>query len=103
MHEKSPRDRRIDAPIARTRFGQILDLATRNNDRFIIDRRSEPAVVIMSVAEFIRIAAPPPDWLEKAWNGARRRGLDRLTLAEINTEIDAHRNHTESVTSGEAT
>ncbi|HJU19282.1 MAG TPA: type II toxin-antitoxin system Phd/YefM family antitoxin [Stellaceae bacterium] len=94
-------DRRIDAHVARTQFGQILDLTTRNNDRFIVDRRGEPAVVIISVEEFIRIAAPPPDWLEKAWRGARRRGLDRLTPAEINAEISAHRNK-ESATSGGA-
>ena len=99
MHGDSLMDRRIDAHIARTQFGQILDLATRNNDRFIVDRRGEPAVVIISVEDFIRIAAPPPDWLEKAWSGARRRGLDRLTPAEIDAEIDAYRhNNKEPVT-----
>jgi hypothetical protein len=67
-------DRRIDAHIARTQFGQIMDLATKNNERFIVDRRGDPAVVIMSVQDFIRTAAPPPDWLQKAWTGAKRRG-----------------------------
>jgi hypothetical protein len=38
-------------------------------------RRGEPAVVIMSVQDFIRTAAPLPDWLTKAWAGAKRRGL----------------------------
>src|SRR5271168_1876991 len=84
-------DRRIDAHIARTQFGQIMDLATRNNERFVVDRRGEPAVVIMSVQDFIRTAAPPPDWLSKAWAGAKRRGLDALTSDEINAEIEAHR------------
>lgn len=84
-------ERRIDAHIARTQFGQIMDLAVKNNERFIVDRRGEPAVVIMSVQDFIRTAAPPPDWLQKAWGGARRRGLDKLTLDDINAEISAHR------------
>ena len=84
-------DRRVDAHIARTQFGQIMDLATRHNERFIVDRRGEPAVVILSVQEFIRMAAPPPDWLRKAWTGAKRRGLDALTPAEIDAEITAHR------------
>src|SRR5229473_5905327 len=88
-------DRRIDAHIARTQFGQIMDLAVKNNERFIVDRRGEPAVVIMSVQDFIRIAAPPPDWLQKAWAGAKRRGLDRLSLDEVNTEIEAHRREQE--------
>jgi Antitoxin Phd_YefM, type II toxin-antitoxin system len=84
-------DHRIDAHLARTQFGQIMDLATKNNERFIVDRRGEPAVVIMSVQDFIRTAAPPPDWLEKAWRGAKRRGLDALTRADIDAEIAAHR------------
>src|SRR5438128_768766 len=84
-------DRRIDAHIARTQFGQIMDLATRNNKRFIVDRRGEPSVVIMSVQDFIRTVAPPPDWLQKAWSSAKRNGLDTMTLDEINAEISASR------------
>jgi hypothetical protein len=80
-------DRRIDAHIARTQFGQIMDLATRNNERFIVDRRGEPAIVIMSVQDFIRTVAPPPDWLEKAWAGAKQHGLDKLTPTEIDAAI----------------
>ena len=84
-------DRRIDAHIARTQFGQIMDLATRNNERFIVDRRGEPSVVIMSVQDFIRTVAPPPDWLQNAWTSAKRSGLDTMTLDEINAEISAAR------------
>jgi prevent-host-death family protein len=85
-------DRRIDAHIARTQLGQIMDLAVRNNERFIVDRRGEPAVVIMSVKDFVRSVAPPPDWLTKAWAGAKRRGLDTLTIDDIDAEIAAARN-----------
>jgi hypothetical protein len=80
-------DRRIDAHVARTQFGQIMDLATRNNDRFIVDRRGAPAVVIPSVQDFIRTATPPPDWLEKDWTGAKQHALDKLAPAEIEAEI----------------
>jgi antitoxin Phd_YefM of type II toxin-antitoxin system len=84
-------ERRIDAHVARTQFGQIMDLAIKNHERFIVDRRGEPAVVIMSVPDFIRTAAPPPDWLQKAWSGAKRRGLEALTPDDIDAEIAAHR------------
>src|ERR1700761_1329091 len=93
-------DRRIDAHIARTQFGQIMDLVTKNNERFIVDRRGEPAVVIMSVQDFIRTAAPPPDWLDKAWAGAKQRGLDKLTPAEIDDEIAAYRRRNDSAPGG---
>jgi hypothetical protein len=68
-----------------------MDLATKNNEPFIVDRLGEPAVVIMSVQDFIRTAAQPPDWLEKAWSGAKRRGLDTLTSADTEAEITSHR------------
>jgi len=84
-------ERRIDAHIARTQFGQIMDLAVRNNERFVVHRRGEAAVVIMSVQDFIRTAAPPPDWLQKAWDGAKRRGLDRTPLKDVDAEIEAYR------------
>jgi prevent-host-death family protein len=80
-------ERRIDAHVARTQFGQIMDRAVENNERFVVERRGEPAVVIMSVQDFIRTAAPPPDWLQKAWRGAKRRGLDKLASADIDAEI----------------
>jgi prevent-host-death family protein len=89
-------ERRIDAHIARTQFGQIMDLAVKNNERFVVDRRGEPAVVIMSVQDFVRTAAPAPDWLQNAWAGAKRRGLDKLAPAEIDAEIEAHRHSTHS-------
>jgi prevent-host-death family protein len=91
LTEVAQMDRRIDAHIARTQFGQIMDLATKNNERFVVDRRGEPAVVIMSVEDFIKTAVPAPDWLQKAWTGAKRRGIDALTPEDIDAEIAAHR------------
>lgn len=84
-------NRRVDAHLARTQFGQIMDRAVANNERFVVERRGEPAVVIMSVQDFIRTTAPPPDWLEKAWNGAKKRGLDKLAAQDIQAEISAYR------------
>ena len=84
-------NRRVDAHIARTQFGQIMNRAVEHNERFVVDRRGEPTVVIMSVKDFIQTIAPPPKWLEKAWSGAKKRGVDKLTLAEINAEIAAAR------------
>ena len=44
----------------------------------------------MSVQDFIRTAAPAPDWLEKAWTGAKQRGLDKLMPGDIDAEITAY-------------
>jgi prevent-host-death family protein len=52
-------ERRVDAHVARTQFGQIMNRAVEHNERFVVDRRGEPAVVIMSVEDFIKTVAPP--------------------------------------------
>ncbi|MGA7313022.1 MAG: type II toxin-antitoxin system Phd/YefM family antitoxin [Silvibacterium sp.] len=83
-------DRRVDAHVART-HGQIMDRAVENHERFTVDRRGEPAVVIMSVQDFVKTVAPSPKWLEEAWAGAKQRGLDKLTPQEIDAEIKAYR------------
>ena len=48
-----------------------------------------------SVAEdeqiIVRTVGTPPEWLQKAWQGAAERGLDKLTLEDIQAEIDAYR------------
>jgi hypothetical protein len=84
-------NRRIDAHIARAQFGHIMDLATKNNERFVVDWRGEPVVVIMSVQDFVCTAVPPPDWPQKAWAGAKRRGLGALKPVDTDAEITAHR------------
>jgi hypothetical protein len=53
---------------------------------FIIDRRGELAIVIMSVKDSIRTAAPPADWLQKTWSGAKRTGVDPFTRDYIPSE-----------------
>jgi prevent-host-death family protein len=45
-------NRRVDAHLARTQFGQIMDRAVESNERFVVERRGEPAVVILSVQDF---------------------------------------------------
>ncbi len=79
--------RKITALTARTQLGQIMDRAIENSDRFLVERNGEPAVLILSVADYIKTFAPPPDWLQKSWSSAKRRGLHKLTMEEIDAEI----------------
>ena len=83
--------RKISALTARTQLGQIMNRAVEHNERFLVERNGEPAVLILSVKDFVKTLAPPPDWLEKSWESARRHGLDKLTMEDIDIEISAHR------------
>src|SRR5437660_11957017 len=83
--------RKISALTARTQLGQIMNRAVENNDRFLVERNGEPGVLILSVTVYVKTFAPPPDWLEKSWDSAKRHGLDKLTMKEIDAGIAASR------------
>jgi hypothetical protein len=83
--------RKITAVTARTQFGQIVDRAVDHNDRFLVERNGELAVLILSVNDFVKTLAPPPDWLKDIQDDAKRKGLDKLTMADIDAEIVAAR------------
>jgi hypothetical protein len=65
--------------------------AAENDERFLVDRRGEPQVIIMSLQDYIKTIAPPPKWLEQIRADARRKGLNKLTMREIDAVIKAAR------------
>ncbi|MBI4455099.1 MAG: type II toxin-antitoxin system Phd/YefM family antitoxin [Acidobacteria bacterium] len=81
----------VSALTARTQFGQLMRRAKQKDERFVVDRRGEPQVVIMSINDFIKTIAPPPEWLKAIWAESKRKGTDKLTMRQINAEIKATR------------
>lgn len=82
---------KITTAMAQSQFDQIMDRAVEHNDRFLVERDDESAVLILSVVDFVRTLAPPPDWLKDIQDDAKRKGLDKLTMEEIDAEISAVR------------
>jgi prevent-host-death family protein len=81
----------IDALTARTRFGEIMEKAEKEQARFIVSRRGKAKVVIMSVEEYLRSVVKTPDVLIKLQSDAQKAGMDKISDAEIDAEIQAHR------------
>jgi prevent-host-death family protein len=81
----------VSALAARTQFGQIMRRARAKNERFIVDRRGEPQIVIMGIKDFIRTIAPEKKVLAAIRADARKKGTNKLTLRDINREIRAAR------------
>jgi prevent-host-death family protein len=81
----------VSAMTARTQFGQIMRRASQKNERFLVDRRGEPAVIIMSVKDYIEHIAPTPDSLRDVTAEAKRNGLNKLSMRQIDAEIAAAR------------
>lgn len=81
----------VSALTARTQFGQIMDRAVGKQERFLVDRRGEPAVVIMNVDDYLNTIAPEDTVLREVRDHAKRAGLDNLTMEDIDAEIAAYR------------
>jgi prevent-host-death family protein len=77
----------VSALTARTQLGQIIKRATQKNERFVVDRRGQPTVVIMSLKDYIDTMAPSPEWLKDIQAEAKRKGLDKLKMPDINRII----------------
>ncbi len=81
----------VSALTARTQFGQILKRATQKNERFVVGRRGEPSVVIMSMNDYINTFAPAPEELQAMQATAKRSGTAKLTPGQINRIVTAVR------------
>src|SRR5271166_3890315 len=90
--QSKPMTRVVSALTARTQFGQIMKRAGQRNERFVVDRRGQPSVVIMSITDYIDTVAPAPEWLTQIGAEAKRKGLNKLTMRQIDAEIAAARN-----------
>ena len=86
-----PVTKTITAAIARTQFGQLLELVRSKRARFIVSRNGEPAAVILGIEDYLDSVVGTPEALATIQADSRRRGLDLLSITDINTEIDAVR------------
>jgi prevent-host-death family protein len=81
----------VSALTARTQLAQILKRASEKDERFVVDRRGKPSVIIMSVRDYIRNIAPTPAALHAIQQEAKRNGTATLTMAQIDREVAAVR------------
>jgi len=78
----------VPALTARTQFGQILRRVKENGERFVVDRRGEPQAVIMGVEEYLsKFVKSPGAAIGALRREAKAKGLDQLSLRQINLEI----------------
>ena len=81
----------VSALTARTQLGQILKRVGTKNERFLVERRGDPQVIIMSVKDYIDTIAPTPNWLKEIGAEAKRKGLNKLSMRQIDAGIAAAR------------
>ena len=89
--EIKPLTKLIDALTARSRFGELMDEVDADQVRFVVSRRGKAKVVILSVRDYLKNVIKQPDLLTTIQVSAREAGLAKLSEAEIDAEIAAHR------------
>ena len=85
----------VSALTARTQFGQIIRRVKEKNERFVVDRRGEPQAVIMSIKDYLDTIAPAPAWLKQSWATAKRSGVAKMSMRDIDAEIRRNRREKE--------
>jgi len=81
----------VSALSARTNLGQLLDRVDSNGGSLIIEKRGTPRAVLLSIRDYVKLAAPEPDILRILGEESRQKGTDKLTSRQIDRIVRAAR------------
>ena len=81
----------VSALRARNSFGRLLR-RVEDERSVVIEKRGIPKAVLLSVRDYVRLAAPEPEILRILGERAKSNGTDRLSSRQIDRIIKAARN-----------
>jgi prevent-host-death family protein len=81
----------VSALSARTNFGKLLSRVEDERRSLVIERRGIPRAVLLSIRDYVRLAAPEPEVLWVIGEESRRKGTDKLSSRQIDQVIKAAR------------
>jgi len=81
----------VSALRARANFGKLLRRVDDERRPLIIEKRGTPKAVLLSIRDYVRLAAPEPEVLRLIGEEAKRNGTSRLTSREIDRIVKATR------------
>ncbi len=81
----------VSALRARAGFGELLRRVEEEHRSLVIEKRGTPKAVLLSIRDYVRLAAPEPEVLKVIGEESKRKGTDKLTSRQIDQEIKAAR------------
>ncbi len=81
----------VSALHARTNLGRLLLQLENESRSLVIEKRGTPKAVLLSIRDYVRLAAPEPDVLRIIGEEAQHKGVNRLTSGQIDRVIKASR------------
>ena len=76
---------------ARANFGKLLDRVADERGSLVIEKRGTPKAVLLSIRDYVRLAASEPEVLKLIGEESQRQGTDKLTSRQIDQVIKATR------------
>jgi len=77
----------VSALRARTSFGSLLQRVEDEQRSLVIEKRGTPRAVLLSLRDYVRLAAPEPEVLRIIGEESRGRATDRLSSQQIDKII----------------
>jgi|SRR5580700_11408311 prevent-host-death family protein len=81
----------VSAMRARANFGKLLRRVDEERRSLIIEKRGSPKAVLLSIRDYVRLAAPEPEVLRVIGEEAERNGTSSLTARQIERLIKTSR------------
>jgi prevent-host-death family protein len=81
----------VSALRARANFGKLLDRVDRERRSLVIEKRGTPRAVLLSIRDYVKLAAPEPDVLRIIGAESERNQTNNLTSRQIERVIRATR------------
>src|SRR3984957_14476806 len=77
----------VSALHARTNFGRLLRQIEDERRSLVIEKRGTPRAILLSIREYVRLAAPEPEVLKAIGEESKREGTDLLSSRQIDQVI----------------
>ena len=81
----------VSALRARTGFGALLRRVEDDHRSLVIEKRGTPKAVLLSIRDYVRLAAPEPEVLRILGEESSQKGTDKLSARQIDRVIKAAR------------
>ena len=81
----------VSALRARANLGRLLQQVEDDGRSLVIEKRGTPKAVLLSIRDYVRLAAPEPEVLRVIGEESKRKGTDKLSSRRIDQIIKAAR------------
>jgi prevent-host-death family protein len=78
---------------ARNNLGKLLERVASERRSLVIEKRGTPKAVLLSLRDYVKLAAPEPEVLRIIGEESERNGTSTLTARQIDQVIRATRTH----------